>query len=541
QQKRSSSRQQLSDLPMKEGENMAVAEMRRLQKKFQKGMNKRKSYGANVRWQMQAQEKEIELLMQEHTELLRLGQNRSLRDVLLEKRNCVEMNRLLQLKDHYDSVIRERKAQLAELDKQILELEKMIARQQERIAKLKQEKDSKCLQKQIETLEGQLNNATVRFDTSLARNKQLQEEIESLRIHKAIYDNFYGKIHKKLEEQKERMCSAIEQCIQTSEQQMEAQARMSDIQKWNKEDTFRYNVEMQKQEREADEEAKLKSFMISKWTDRSMLEEQAKNVKALKASQRSKQCQWESFESWRVALKCLLELAEDTDLGRLLDDYARREEKKLSCFSYAINLNNDVEKREQSIKDLQSEISALTTDQKCRERSRFQVLKELEDKLMETTKEADWYEEKFKENSKLLGQLKSGMEALLKIINCDDVKLMQEIGENKQITDLNLKQIFGLVEEKTNELLLMDAVLRNTLAEGSDPSQLFSSPLMGSSRTLRELDPAKQCPRSASAESIADIMDTLEVSLYHEQLRQLVLQSHEQKQGSDASSMSKRK
>ncbi|NXI45689.1 CCD63 protein, partial [Galbula dea] len=531
QQKRSSLRQKLPEFPVEEGENMAVVELRRLQKKFQKGMNKRKSYGANVRRQMQAQEKEMELLTQEQAEVLLLGQSKSLKDTVLDRRNHLEMKHLLQLKGHYDSVIQERKAQLAELDKHILELEKKIEKQHQRIAKVKQEEDSKRLQKKIETLEGQLNNATIQYDTSVARNKQLQKEIENLRMQKAIYDSFYMKIHKKLEEQKQRMCSAIEQCTEASEQRMEDEARISDIQKWNSEDTFQYNVQMQKQEREAAEEAKLKSFVISKWTDRSLLEEQARNEKALKAAQRSKRHQWESIESQRVALKCLLEVADDPDLGRLLNDYARREEKKLSCFSYIISLNNEVEKMEQSIKDLQREISALTTDQECGDRSRLQVLKELEDKLMETTKEVDWYEEKFKENNKLLGQLKSGMEALLEAVNCGDVKIMQELRENKQITDLNLKQLFGLMEEKTKELLLMDAILRNTLADGSGSSQLFPNTLGGSSRIFRDMDPIRPCPWSPASDSSADITDTLEVSLYHEQLRQLVLQSYEQKHG----------
>lgn len=41
---------------MKEKEKLAEAEIRRLQKQFQIAAEKRKSYGANVRQQMQAQE-----------------------------------------------------------------------------------------------------------------------------------------------------------------------------------------------------------------------------------------------------------------------------------------------------------------------------------------------------------------------------------------------------------------------------------------------------------------------------------------------------
>lgn len=59
---------------------------------------------------------------------------------------------------------------------------------------------------------------TVRFDTILTRNNELREEIENLRIQKAILDNFYLKLHKKLDQQKRRMNTAIEQSSQAYEQ-----------------------------------------------------------------------------------------------------------------------------------------------------------------------------------------------------------------------------------------------------------------------------------------------------------------------------------
>lgn len=49
-------RQKLSEFPVKEKEKLAEAEIRRLQKQFRIAVQKRKSYGANVKQQMQAQE-----------------------------------------------------------------------------------------------------------------------------------------------------------------------------------------------------------------------------------------------------------------------------------------------------------------------------------------------------------------------------------------------------------------------------------------------------------------------------------------------------
>lgn len=62
---------------------------------------------------------------------------------------------------------------------------------------------------------------------------------------------------------------------------------------------------------------------------------------------------------------------------------------------------------------------------------------------METTAEANWYEDRCKVSSKILGQLRSGMEALFRDTSCDATKIMKQLGENGKVTDLNLMQFFG--------------------------------------------------------------------------------------------------
>ncbi|KAF1664444.1 Coiled-coil domain-containing protein 63, partial [Aptenodytes patagonicus] len=525
-------RQKLSEFPVKEKENLAEIEIRRLQKQFWIAAEKRKSYGVNVRQQMRAQEKEIESLTQEHKEvLLTLSQITSRRNAMLDDRNCMELQCLLQTKYQYDSLIRDRKALLADLDHQILELEKKIVKQNQTAVKVKQANSSKRLQKQIETLEMHLNNVTVHFNTILTRNNKLREEIENLRIQKAVLDNFYSKLHKKLDQQRRRMNTAVEQSAQAYEQRMEALARISAMNERHSKDTVQYNVELQEQERVLDQETKLKTFTLAKFTDRSELEEQARKKKALKAAQRAKRSQGESFESREVAYRHLLELAEDGDINRLVNGFIEKEEENFACFCYATELNNEMEKMQRRIKDLQNEITALMTDQEYAESSSLHVLQELEEKLTETTEEANRYEDRCKESSKVLGQLKSGMETLFKEISCDAVKIMEQLGEKGQITDLNLMQFLGLMEKKANELLLMESILRYTLDDGSHPAQPFANPLLGGTGLLRVMDQAQLCPPAPAPDGTTNAIDALDVPLDHGQLCQLILQSREKERG----------
>ncbi|NXL63922.1 CCD63 protein, partial [Chordeiles acutipennis] len=476
--------------------------------------------------------KEIESLSREHEEvLLMLSQITSPRNAMLDDRNCLEVQCLLQTKQQYSSLIQDRKALLADLDNQILELEKKIERQNKIAVKVKQANSTERLQKQIETLEIHLNNVTVHFDTILTRNNKLQEEIENLRNQKAILDNIYLKLHKKLNQQRRRMNSAVEQSAQAYEQRMEALARISAMNERHSNDTMLYNLELQEQDRVLDQETKLKAFMLTKFADRSEMEKEAKKEKALKAAQRAKQSQGESFESREVAYKRLLELAEDGDINRLLNGFIEKEGKNFACFSYATELNNEMEVIQRRIEDVQNETAAFLMDQECAESSTFRVLQELEEKLVEATEEANWYEDRCKESSKVLGQLISSTELLFKEIDCDATKIMKGIGENGQITDLNLMQFFALVEKKTNELLLMESILCYTSAEDVHSAQPLTNPVLGSTGLLRPMDRAQLCPLPPTLDGVTNAIDALEVPLDHDELCQLILQSQEKEQG----------
>ncbi|XP_057277234.1 coiled-coil domain-containing protein 63 isoform X1 [Pezoporus wallicus] len=521
------SRQDLSDEPLKVSERMVVSEINRLQKQFRIAMEKRKSYSTNLKQQILAQEKKIESLTQEQKEVsLTIGQIMSPKNRMLDDRNCKEAQYLLQIRYQYDCLIRERKALLAVLDNQIEELEKKVVKQNLIASKVKQANCSKQLQKQIDTLEMRLYNANVHFNTILAKNDKLREEIESLQIQKAVLDNFYFKLHTKLDQQKKRMNTAVEQTTQAYEQLSEAQTRIAAMIERHKTDTAQYHIEMQEQERILARETKLKAFMLARFTDRSELEEQAKKKRDLKAAQRAKKSGGECFETWEVAYKRLLELAEDGNVDQLLSSFVEKEQKSFACFLYASELNDDMQKLQRKIKELQLEIASLMKGQKHAKTKSFHLVKELETNLTESTEEANCYEDLCKERSKILGQLKSSMEILIRKIDCDTTDIMKQLGEKGEITDLNLMQYFGLMEKKTNELLLLESILRYTLTEGTSLDLPFTNPLLGSPELLQEINWSQICPPPPTLNDNNNAIDALEVPLDHSQLCQMVLQNH---------------
>ncbi|XP_061223904.1 coiled-coil domain-containing protein 63-like, partial [Neopsephotus bourkii] len=306
----------------------------------------------------------------------------------------------------------------------------------------------------------------------------------------------------------------------------EAQTRIAAMMERHKTDTAEYHMEMQEQERILARESKWKAFMLARFTDRSELEEEAKRKSDLKAAQRAKKSRGECFESREVTYKRLLELAEDGNVDQLLNSFVEKEHKIFACFLYASELNDDIQKIQRKIKELQIEIASLVKARKHAETKNFHLVKEVEKNLTETTEEANLYEYLSKERSKILGQLKSSMEILIKRLDCDTTAIMKQLGEKGEITDSNLMQYFGLVEKKANELLLLESILRYTLTEGTSPDLPFTNPLLGSPELLQEINWSQICPPPPTLNANNNAIDALEVPLDHGQLRQMVLQNH---------------
>nr|XP_030141715.3 coiled-coil domain-containing protein 63 isoform X1 [Taeniopygia guttata]XP_041575351.1 coiled-coil domain-containing protein 63 isoform X1 [Taeniopygia guttata]XP_041575352.1 coiled-coil domain-containing protein 63 isoform X1 [Taeniopygia guttata]XP_041575353.1 coiled-coil domain-containing protein 63 isoform X1 [Taeniopygia guttata]XP_041575354.1 coiled-coil domain-containing protein 63 isoform X1 [Taeniopygia guttata] len=517
------------ELPEDERERRAKVEIRQLQTHFHHESYKRKFFDDDIWRQMQAQEKAIDDLKQEHRHVtLMLSQMYSPSSVILENRNRMKVQSLLQTRMQNDALIKERKAQLADLAKQVVELEKKTVKQRDTTWRMLEAKSQKHLQKKIELLEIRLSHVTVRYNTTMTRNSKLREETASLQIQKAIYDNNYCKLEKSLVQQNKLLNAAIEQATEDYEQWMEDLGRISDIRDVRYRETIQYNIRLLERKCALHRETRLKNFFLSKCADFSALKEQAKEREAFEAAERAKRSQKESYE---VAYKRLLELS-DGDIDDFLEDFLEKDRRFFILFGYAIRLNVRNEGLRQRSREIQGDMKAIRAQQQQAGKARTHILQELEAKMTETTEEANKYEDKFRESSKLLGQIQSHIETLLKDMDCDTTTIVKPLGES-------LVPGFGPVENRIKELLLKQSLRRYTSIDRTQRAQAFISPLQGTSNLLWTMDRDKLCPPPPDLETTDP--KTAEEALGRAQLRQLVLQRQEEELARPSSSGKRRR
>ncbi|NWT84003.1 CCD63 protein, partial [Lanius ludovicianus] len=253
-----------------------------------------------------------------------------------------------------DALIKERKALLADLVKQVLELEKKIVKQRHTTWRVLEAKSHKHLQKKTELLEMHLSHITVHYNTIMTRNIRLREETVSLQIQKAIYDNCYWKLEKRLVKQNKLLNAAIEQATEDYEQWMEHLGRISDIRDIRCREAIQYNIRVLERKCALHQETRLKNFFLAKSTDLSNLKEQAKEREGirgepLEAAERAKRSQMESYE---VAYKRLLELS-GGHIDDFLEAFLEEDRRFFILFGYAIRLNVRNEGLKQRIQEIQ--------------------------------------------------------------------------------------------------------------------------------------------------------------------------------------------
>ncbi|XP_057893219.1 coiled-coil domain-containing protein 63 [Melospiza georgiana] len=518
------------DITEKEKEYRAKVEIRHLQTHFHHEAYKRKFFDAEIWRQMQAQEREIADLRQEHGHVTAtLKQLYSPSSMVFVNRNRMKVRNLMETSMQNDALIKERKAQLADLAKQVLELEKKIANQRESNWKELGARTRKQLHKTIELLEMRLRHVTVCYNAVVARNNKLREETASLQIQKASFDNLYWKLERSLVLQNKLLNAAIEQATEDYDQWMEDLGRISDIRDVRYRETIQYNIRLLERKCALHQESRLKNFFLSKCADLSVLKEQAKAREAFEAAERAKASQKESYE---VAYKRLLELS-DGNIDDFLEDFLEKDRRFFILFNFAIRLNVNNESLRQRIEAVQDDMEAMTTEREKAETTQTQVLQELKAKIAETTKEANKYENKYKESSQLLGQIQSRIETLLKEMDCDTTKIVKPLGDS-------LVPVFGPVESKVKEFLMRESLLRYTSLDRSQRAQGFVSPLREASSHLWTMDRAKLCPHPPDLEESADPR-TAEEPLGREELRELVIQRQQEEVSRPPSAGKKRR
>ncbi|KAG9260237.1 coiled-coil domain-containing protein 114 [Astyanax mexicanus] len=468
----------------------AETEMGKLQRQFRTMEGDRQAYSFQSQERIRKQRLEMEKLREEQEELqrsLRVSQSQTRKQS--DSRDVQQLRTLLSQRDQLDEQLERERTEQAELEQEIQALERKHKELIKEEVSTNNSKKSlpRQIQKTSRTLEYKLDRALVRFNEQLTRNRQLREELETLHVERVRFQQLHGRLDKELQEIRQEIGDVISRSTAAYDARVEAQAKMTMIKDKAVKDLAQYNAEVKELERVIAHERCLKEFMNTKSNERSSLEDtQDLSRRQEMKEQPRTDSQQETLETLEEVFQKIQKVTNEEDLESLVTRFIQVEDKNFALFNYVNEQNTQVEALRDQINQTKEEMERFHMEGLQQELEHQAALKEIEEQRREAEAHAVDNETQANEISEILDQIKTGVSTVLKTINFDQSMVEYLPGSSSGIRNNNIMTYLSLVEQKTNEMLTIQAFVNSKdLDKDYDPKEVAQL-LLGQSQTLHK-------------------------------------------------------
>ena len=330
------------------------------------------------------------------------------------------------------------------------------------------------IQRNLKMLENRLDKALGKYNDALAHNKQLRGTIDNLRKERVLFDDIYKKLEHELAEKKNRMGEIIERSDKAYEARDKAVSEMAD------KEQLAFEKEWRELTKLIEHDKKMRAFMKNKAKAQGAAEEARLAAEADEAERKQKKREmagkWAQgkskadakksharVQSYREAFRQIQEATGIGDVEELVTSFMQAEDENFRLFNYVNTLNAEIERLEEQISECKNEIEKYKGSGAASDSQRRKLLKDLEDRLARTEAKAESYDGKYKIATETVGALREGIWKVYNKIGCNTPHNAELLGADG-VTDGNMMQYLGVIEQRTNEILQMYAA--SMMAEG---------------------------------------------------------------------------
>ncbi|GAA6231983.1 coiled-coil domain-containing protein 114-like isoform X1 [Lates japonicus] len=445
----------------------AESEIAKLQRQFRIMEGDRQAYSIQAREQIRKQQQEIDKLLKEQEELYRnLGVCKNSSRQQRDSEDTESLRALLEHRDMLEEELEKEKQCQKDLEKEISNMELKLAelRKGEVSTSDTQMSEVRRTQKVIRTLEHKLDRASTRFNEQLTKNSHLREEIQTLHIERVRFQQLRNRLDKELQEVRKRIGEMINLSTAAYDARVEAQSKMSMMREKAVKDLAQYHAEMKELERVIAHECCLKEFMTTKCSERSG-QDDGHELGHRRMSEVKEQRRMDSGEESLDALEEVFERIQavtgEDNLDMLVTRFIQVEDRNFALFNFVNEQNNEAEALRDQISQIQGEMEQYRVKGLQQEHNHRSLLRDIDEQQKETEFQVQDYENQASIISKILDEIKTGVNSTFSKMECDRSVIEDSLGSSTGISENNIMSYLGLVEQKTNELLTIQAFLNS--------------------------------------------------------------------------------
>ncbi|KAL7408573.1 hypothetical protein ABVT39_025779 [Epinephelus coioides] len=516
------------------------SEIAKLQRQFRIMEGDRQAYSIQAREQIRKQQQEIENLLKEQEELHRnLGACKSMSRQQQDSEDTQSLRALLEQRDMIEEELDKERQCQKELEKEIANMEMKLAglRKGEISTGDRQKSELRRTQKAIRTLEYKLNRALTRFNEQLTKNGHLREEMQILHIERARFLQLHNRLDKELQDVRKKIGEIVNLSTAAYDARVEAQSKMTMMKEKAVKDLAQYNAEMKELERVIAHECSLKEFMTTKCSERSGQDDGHemghRQLSALKEQRRMDSGE-ESLDALEEVFNKIQTVTGEDNLDLLVTRFIQVEDRNFALFNFVNEQNNEAEALRDQISQIQAEIEQFRVAGLQQEQNHRSLLRDIDEQQKAAESQAEDYENQASILSKILDEIRTGVNSIFSKMECDSSVIEDNLGSSSGVSENNIMSYLGLVEQKTNELLTIQAFLNSKdLEKDYNPKDLAKF-LLGQNPDLLQQNVTIQ-PTISSVEYDAEespVTDEEERPLSQGELRRRILKGVPQKESS---------
>mmetsp|Transcript_2665 Transcript_2665/g.3018 ORF Transcript_2665/g.3018 Transcript_2665/m.3018 type:complete len:559 (-) Transcript_2665:802-2478(-) len=424
-----------------------------------------------------------------------------------------EMAKLQDLADGYTRKMEIERRRLEEIEQQCNLAAVKVLDQRAKLGGVNATKENDHqIQKQIKVLENRLDKALIKFNEALANNKVLREEIDHLRRERVTFDEIYKKLEKELHEKKKEMANVIEISNIAYEARDQAHNEIAALKAQADKEQSAFESEWKELGKLLEADKKMKEMMNKNKTyvGHLSIEDEAKLRKKvikggwnLAKDKAHTDVAAKAVENYDEAFAQIQAATGITDVEELVTSFINAEDGNFSLFNYANELNQEMERLEEQVGELNAEVAKFSSAGESTDNQRKKFTQDLAGRMERLELKAQNYETKFANATRTVNALKVGIASIFTKTGCATPAAREALGD-VGVTDANMLDYLAFIEQRANEIIrtynAAQAQLKSTADGVSGGGVLGVGPCAPTGQATILIVP----PSTAEAEHVSD-------------------------------------
>eukprot|EP00672_Neobodo_designis_P010188 CAMPEP_0174855762 /NCGR_PEP_ID=MMETSP1114-20130205/34142_1 /TAXON_ID=312471 /ORGANISM="Neobodo designis, Strain CCAP 1951/1" /LENGTH=572 /DNA_ID=CAMNT_0016090527 /DNA_START=38 /DNA_END=1752 /DNA_ORIENTATION=+ len=319
--------------------------------------------------------------------------------------------------------------------------------------------------KQVEVLENRLDQSLMRFNEVLRRNKELRDQIDTLRGEREVFDEIYLKLEADLQDKKKEMAFIIEVSNIAYEERDNNVQVLRNLKAFAAEEmnsfaeTFKELDELLEEDRKMKEQVKARLAALEK-KDRLGDETSSSRKPQLASKQGGANAESDALsedaaatqvKQYEDAFNKIRQVTPINDLDGIVNQFLKSEEANYSLFSYVNDLGREIEALEEQRRQHLDQIDAVTLGSDA-DKDRRNALRQLEEKLRDEEQKGQALSDQCVRAESILRSIMTTVEQLFTRLDCDEKAVVEKHGVAGLTLETVLLYMAG-IETRTDEYL----------------------------------------------------------------------------------------